>query len=276
MPEIAVPRRVAGRKGKFALGRKRRAKAKPSHGSAAVGLHLKTQLANELRSPLTNIIGFTHFLGEPSTGPLTAKQREYLGYINTSTTALLAIINDILDLATVDAGAMKLNLGLVDTRQTMHAATTGIRDRLVKDGLMLDIKARAASAGRVIPNKPAVRGYRILTNVIDEKGIVRADRVADYFSMSKSQLAETVGVRPETLHREKRVMAAKTQSRIKEMLEIVGRVADWAGGKDQAMAWYRAQPIPAFGGRTAESLVKEGKAAAVRDHLDDVALGGFA
>jgi hypothetical protein len=46
--------------------------------------------------------------------------------------------------------------------------------------------------------------------------------------------------------------------------------------KEQAMAWYRAQPIPAFGGRTAEALVKEGKASAVRDYLDHVAVGGFA
>jgi hypothetical protein len=60
------------------------------------------------------------------------------------------------------------------------------------------------------------------------------------------------------------------------MLEIVGRIADWAGGEKQAMAWYRAEPIPAFGGRTAEFLVKEGKAAAVRAYLDHVATGGFA
>jgi hypothetical protein len=60
------------------------------------------------------------------------------------------------------------------------------------------------------------------------------------------------------------------------MLEILGRVADWAGGAYQALAWYRAEPLPAFGGRTAEALVKEGKANAVRDYLDHVALGGFA
>jgi signal transduction histidine kinase len=95
----------------------------------------------ELRSPLTNIIGFAHFLGEPSTGPLTGKQREYLGYINTSTSALLAIINDILDLATIDAGAMKLNLGLVDIRGAMTSAAEGIRDRLIKDAIRLDIRA---------------------------------------------------------------------------------------------------------------------------------------
>ena len=95
----------------------------------------------ELRSPLTNIIGFASLMGEPTTGPLSPKQREYLGYINTSTNALLAIINDILDLATIDAGAMKLNLGSVDIRGTMNAAAEGIRDRLIKDQIVLDIRA---------------------------------------------------------------------------------------------------------------------------------------
>src|SRR3978361_1161167 len=46
----------------------------------------------ELRSPLTNIIGFAHFLGDEAFGSLTGKQREYLGYITTSTNALLALI----------------------------------------------------------------------------------------------------------------------------------------------------------------------------------------
>ena len=122
----------------------------------------------------------------------------------------------------------------------------------------------------------AARGATLFLRFIDVKGIVVVDDVAKWFGMSKSQLAETVGVRPDTLHRVKRVAAPKTQSRVKEMLEIVGRIADWAGGKDQAMAWYRAEPIPAFGGRTAESLVKEGKAAGYADYLDHVAVGGFA
>jgi len=66
------------------------------------------------------------------------------------------------------------------------------------------------------------------------------------------------------------------KNRVQEMLEIVSRISDWAGGKEQALAWYRAAPLPAFGGRTAEALVKEGKAPAVRDFLDHIALGGFA
>jgi signal transduction histidine kinase len=95
----------------------------------------------ELRSPLTNIIGFAQLMAEPSLGALNPKQREYLSYIGASTNALLAIINDILDLATIDAGAMKLNLGPVDIRSTMNAAAEGVRDRLAKDGLTLDIVA---------------------------------------------------------------------------------------------------------------------------------------
>ena len=110
----------------------------------------------------------------------------------------------------------------------------------------------------------------------DDRNNLLIDRVANRFGMSKTQLAQTIGLRPENLQRAKRAAAPRTQIRVTEMLEIVGRVTAWAGGEKQAMAWYRAEPIPAFGGRTAESLVKDGHAAAVRDYLDHVATGGFA
>ena len=95
----------------------------------------------ELRSPLTNIIGFANLLGDAAFGPLSGKQREYLGYITTSTNALLAIINNILDLATIDAGAMTLNLTQVDIRGSMIEAAEGVQDRLIKSNLALQIVA---------------------------------------------------------------------------------------------------------------------------------------
>jgi signal transduction histidine kinase len=97
----------------------------------------------ELRSPLTNIIGFAELLGEAATGSLNARQHDYVGTIRQSTDALLALIDDILDLATIDAGAMNLDLGAVDIRTTMAAAAEGIQDRLVKDDITLDIRATA-------------------------------------------------------------------------------------------------------------------------------------
>jgi signal transduction histidine kinase len=107
----------------------------------AIKIDFVHHVSYELRSPLTNIIGFAHFLGDPAFGPLTDKQREYLGYITASTNALLALINNILDLATIDAGAMSLNLSDVDIRSTMEEAAEGVQDRLKKDGITLDIRA---------------------------------------------------------------------------------------------------------------------------------------
>jgi uncharacterized protein (DUF2384 family) len=111
---------------------------------------------------------------------------------------------------------------------------------------------------------------------IDQDGVVVIDQVAKEFGVSKAQFAETAGLSLETFYRASRSTSSKTQTRLKELLEIVGRIVDWAGSEGQAMAWYRSQPLPEFGGRTAESLVKDGKATAVRDYLDHVALGGFA
>ncbi|RBP14109.1 uncharacterized protein DUF2384 [Roseiarcus fermentans] len=104
----------------------------------------------------------------------------------------------------------------------------------------------------------------------------RASGAFESYGLSKKQLAETLGIAPEALYKASRLDAPRTQSRLREMNEIVRRVSAWAGGPAQAVAWYRAEPIPAFGGRTAESLVKSGQAAALRDYLDSIALGGFA
>jgi hypothetical protein len=135
-----------------------------------------------------------------------------------------------------------------------------------------NIRTQAAAA----MDRQSPRGAYFVVTFLDSKGHVSVGRVAKRFGMSKGQLAETIGLKPETVYRAARLEAPKTQTRATEMLEIIGRIADWAGGEKQAMAWYRAEPIAAFGGRTAESLVKEGKAAAVRDYLDRVATGGFA
>jgi signal transduction histidine kinase len=119
----------------------------------------------ELRSPLTTIIGFAHFLSDPSTGPLTLKQSEYLAYITSSTNALLAIINNILDLATIDAGAMSLNLGPVDVRKAIEQATAGVQDRL--DDIKLDVNVAEPSALFMADERRVVQVlYNLLANAI--------------------------------------------------------------------------------------------------------------
>ncbi len=95
----------------------------------------------ELRSPLTNIIGFSQLLSDGTVGQLNQKQLEYSGYIMKSSGALLAIINDILDLASIDTDAMELELSDVDIRRTIEAAAQGLQDRLSESSIHLQIVA---------------------------------------------------------------------------------------------------------------------------------------
>ena len=95
----------------------------------------------ELRTPLTSIIGFTQLLAEGGAGPLNPRQHEYASVISKSSSALLAIINDILDLASIDAGALALREEDVDVADAMRAAAEGVQDRLLEHGIDLKIVA---------------------------------------------------------------------------------------------------------------------------------------
>jgi uncharacterized protein (DUF2384 family) len=134
----------------------------------------------------------------------------------------------------------------------------------------VSFRAKPRDDSFAIPVDALLRGF------VTAAGQVDADRLADTFGLSRAQLADTLGLPATTLSKNDRALSPRAQGRMTEMLEIITRIRDWAGSDTQALAWYRAQPIPALDGRTSEALVKTGEAAAVRDYLDHIALGGFA
>ncbi|TCL73108.1 PAS domain-containing protein [Rhizobium sp. BK251] len=97
----------------------------------------------ELRSPLTNIIGFADLLKTPGIGPLNERQAEYMDHISTSSSVLLTLVNDILDLATVDAGIMHLNYSEIELDDLLDDVSMQIADRLQESGVSLEIVAPA-------------------------------------------------------------------------------------------------------------------------------------
>ncbi len=99
-----------------------------------------SQMSYELRTPLTNIIGFSELLRNPRTGPLNDKQREYVGDISMSSNTLQAIINDILDLATIDAGAFSLSREPVFIADIIEGAVLRIREKLDLGRIQLQIQ----------------------------------------------------------------------------------------------------------------------------------------
>ena len=132
------------------------------------------------------------------------------------------------------------------------------------------------AAAKARPEHALAAGTGFVASFMTQAGLVDVTRVAEAFRMSKGQLAETAGLGLASVTKSDRRTAPKAQTRVTEMLEIISRVRDWAGGEAQAMAWYRSPPIPALDGRTPEALVKAGRAHAVREYLDHFALGGFA
>jgi hypothetical protein len=109
-----------------------------------------------------------------------------------------------------------------------------------------------------------------------DEGQVAADRLSALLHITRAELASSVGLSRDAVAKAARARSPATQARLRDMVEILNRVRGWAGSPQLAFAWYRSQPLPSFGDQTAEALVKEGRAEAVKRYLDRIAVGGFA
>jgi signal transduction histidine kinase len=93
----------------------------------------------ELRTPLNAIIGFAEILANEYFGALTPRQLDYSRGILDSSHRLLSLINDILDLATIEAGYMTLETARVDIHDMLEAVLTLTRERARNQDLNLSL-----------------------------------------------------------------------------------------------------------------------------------------
>ena len=100
--------------------------------------------------------------------------------------------------------------------------------------------------------------------------------VADALRTTRSEIADTLGLGRDAFSRASRIRARKTQTRLRQMLEILNRVEAETGSTLAAYAWFRAEPLPGFGGATPDLLLREGKADHVHAYLDRIMAGGYA
>ena len=88
--------------------------------TARVKSEFLANMSHELRTPLNSINGFSEVLFDETFGPLNAQQKEYVNYVLTSGRHLLQLINQILDMARVESGKMKLALASLPTKNTLN------------------------------------------------------------------------------------------------------------------------------------------------------------
>ncbi len=96
-------------------------------------------ISYHLRNPLNAIVGFTESMEMGIAGELNERQREYLRYIRTSSSDLMAVIDTILDLATIDAGRMTLAIEPVDIGEVLEEVARRMEERLENRDLTLEI-----------------------------------------------------------------------------------------------------------------------------------------
>lgn len=97
-------------------------------------------ISHELRTPLNAIIGFTGTMLMKLAGPLTPQQEKQLNIIKTSARHLLSLINDLLDVAKIEAGRIELDLEPVDCSSVLQELTEAMRTMAAVKGLTFSVE----------------------------------------------------------------------------------------------------------------------------------------
>ncbi len=98
----------------------KRAEAEAANASKTAFL---ANISHELRTPLNAILGFSELIARECLGPVgSPRYKEYAGDIHNSGTHLLSLINDLLDVAKIEAGRMEVEPQMVETERTLEAA----------------------------------------------------------------------------------------------------------------------------------------------------------
>jgi signal transduction histidine kinase len=96
-------------------------------------------MSHELRTPLNAVLGYSELMELGISGPITDKMREQIGRIRMSAVHLLGLVNDILDLAKVEAGRLQVSSGPCSATGTLAAAMALIQPQAAARGLDLTV-----------------------------------------------------------------------------------------------------------------------------------------
>ncbi|MDE2566377.1 MAG: response regulator, partial [Burkholderiales bacterium] len=122
-----------------------------------------SRASHELRTPLNAVIGFAELMRTHPRDPLTATQREQLGYIGDAGRHLLALINDMLDVGSIESGRVSVTLADVDAQALLAEVLSTLRAQAAAAGVQM-VAGPAAAAGPV--RADPLRLKQVLLNLL--------------------------------------------------------------------------------------------------------------
>ncbi|MBW3608800.1 MAG: HAMP domain-containing protein [Actinobacteria bacterium] len=161
--------------------------------------------SHELRSPLTSIKGFIELLDSTDNENLTERQREFIRIVLQSTNRLVELVNDLLDIARIEAGQFEIHPRSVDLRETVEEVAALMAPRVKDKRQHLDVQIYD-------PRPPALadpaRVRQILTNLVTNAHVYTPEEGTLTLSLAGDAQATTItvadtgpGIEPEEVRR---------------------------------------------------------------------------
>jgi PAS domain S-box-containing protein len=126
-----------------------------------------SNMSHELRTPLNGIIGFSELLHDQKAGPLDEQQVEFLGDVLASARHLLQLINDLLDLAKIEAGRMEVASRRFSLHDGVNEVCASLRPLFLEKQLAFRVSVETGDNFVVLdPGKFRQILYNLLSNAI--------------------------------------------------------------------------------------------------------------
>jgi PAS domain S-box-containing protein len=124
-------------------------------------------VSHELKTPLNSIIGFSDVLTSGSAGPVTDEQKEYLDILHSSGHSLLSLVNNILELSSMGAGDVKLELNEFDLDMSMTNWIHGMEQEFADKNVSLSMEIESGIGTMTGDEQKLKRAvYHLLSNAL--------------------------------------------------------------------------------------------------------------
>ena len=160
-------------------------------------------ISHELRTPLNSILGFSELLHDKTYGDLNEKQFEYVNYIHTSGKHLLELINDILDLAKVEAGKMEVKPEEFSVESTIKEVHSIVSPLSIRKNISVEVDI-GNGVSTIVADDKMFRQimYNLLSNAIkftNEGGCVKIRVVSNNYFLQVSVVDNGIGIKKEDM-----------------------------------------------------------------------------
>ena len=123
--------------------------------------HFLANITHEIRTPMIGVLGMTELTLATD---LSSKQREYLEMARHSAQSLLTVLNDIVDYARIETGALELAKTPFDLTETVEEVMSVFRPLAIKKGLILEVRHGEDVPGKLVGDASRLR--QILINLV--------------------------------------------------------------------------------------------------------------